>query len=86
MRFDFGGLYGLSANTGESHERGRPEHQHPQVPQDRGVTSQREIEKAVRAAIGSGRLKGNEALPAKVTLTVGGIDLTHSIDASIELE
>jgi hypothetical protein len=50
------------------------------------VTSQREVEKAVRTAIASGRIKGNEALPAKVTLTVGGIDLTHSIDASIELE
>ena len=51
-----------------------------------GVTSQREIEKAVRAAIGNGRIKGNEALAAKVTLTVGGIDLTHSVDGSIELE
>ena len=51
-----------------------------------GVTSQREIEKAVRAAIASGRIKGNEALAAKVTLTVGGIELAHSIDASIELE
>ena len=51
-----------------------------------GVTSQREIEKAVRGAIASGRLKGNEALPAKMTLTVGGIDLTHTIDDNIELE
>ena len=51
-----------------------------------GVTSQREIEKAVRAAIGNGRIKGNEALVAKVTLTVGGIDLTHSVDGKIELE
>jgi hypothetical protein len=51
-----------------------------------GVTSQREIEKAVRAAIESGKLKGNEALPAKMTLTVGGISLTHAIDDTIELE
>ena len=51
-----------------------------------GVTSQREIEKAVRAAVASGKLKGNEALPAKMTLTVGGIDLTHAIDDTIELE
>ena len=51
-----------------------------------GVTSQREIEKAVRGAIASGRLKGNEALPAKMTLTVGGINLTHTIDDNIELE
>ena len=51
-----------------------------------GVTSQREIEKAVRAAVASGKLKGNEALPAKMTLTVGGIDLTHAVDDNIELE
>ena len=51
-----------------------------------GVTSQREIEKAVREAIANGKLKGNEALPAKMTLTVGGINLTHTIDDNIELE
>ena len=51
-----------------------------------GVTSQREIEKAVRAAVASGKLKGNEALPAKMTLTVGGINLTHTVDDNIELE
>ena len=51
-----------------------------------GVTSQREIEKAVREAVASGKLKGDEALPAKMTLTVGGIDLTHAIDDDIELE
>jgi hypothetical protein len=51
-----------------------------------GVTSQREIEKAVRAAVASGKLKGNEALPAKMTLTVGGINLIHTIDDNIELE
>ena len=51
-----------------------------------GVTSQREIEKAVRAAVESGKLKGNEALPTKMTLTVGGINLTHTIDDNIELE
>jgi hypothetical protein len=51
-----------------------------------GVTSQREIEEAVRAAIGSGRLKGNEVLPAKVTLTVGGIDLNVGIEGAVELE
>jgi Family of unknown function (DUF6494) len=51
-----------------------------------GVTSQREIEEAVRAALSSGRLKGNEVLPAKVRLTLGGIDLSVEIDGSIELE
>ena len=51
-----------------------------------GVTSQREIEKAVRDAVASGRLKGNEKLPAKMTLTVGGINLSFAIDGSVELE
>jgi hypothetical protein len=51
-----------------------------------GVTSQREIEKAVREAVADGKLKGNEKLPAKVTLTVGGINLSHTIDGAVELE
>jgi hypothetical protein len=51
-----------------------------------GITSQREIEQAVRAAISGGRLKGNEALPAKVTLTVGGIGLSVEIEGAVELE
>jgi Family of unknown function (DUF6494) len=50
-----------------------------------GVTSQREIEDAIRSAVGSGRLKGNETLPAKVTLTVGGIDLSVEIEGTVEL-
>ncbi len=43
-------------------------------------------QEAVRAALGDGRLKGNEALPAKVTLTVGGIDLSVEIEGAVELE
>ena len=50
-----------------------------------GITSQREIEKAVRDAVASGRLKGGEKLSAKMVLTVGGVALTHEIDAEIEL-
>ena len=50
-----------------------------------GVTSQREIEKAVRAAVADGRLKGSEHLPAKMTLTIGPINLTHTIDDTIDL-
>ncbi len=37
-----------------------------------GITSQREIEKAVRDALADGRLKGHEKLPAKMVLTLGG--------------
>ena len=51
-----------------------------------GITSQREIEMAVRDAVASGRLKGNEHLPAKMTLSVGGIALSLVIDGSVDLE
>ena len=51
-----------------------------------GVTSQREIEMAVREALAKGKLKGNEALPAKVKLTVGTVELAVEIDGMIELE
>ena len=50
-----------------------------------GITSQREIEKAVREAIESGRLKGDEKLTAKMVLTLGGVGLAHEIDGEIEL-
>ena len=50
-----------------------------------GITSQREIEMAVREAVKAGRLKGNEKLPAKMVLTLGGVSLTHEISDEIEL-
>ena len=50
-----------------------------------GITSQREIEKAVREALAAGRLKGHEKLPARMVLTVGGISLAHEITDEIEL-
>jgi hypothetical protein len=50
-----------------------------------GITSQREIEKAIRDAIADGRLKGNETLPAKMVLTIGGVNLTHEVTEEIEL-
>ncbi len=51
-----------------------------------GVTSQREIEQAVRAGVGTGRLRGNEMLPAKVMLTLDGVGLALEIEGVIELE
>ena len=51
-----------------------------------GVTSQREIEKAIREAIADGRLKGSETLTAKVVLTLDHVGLTHTIDGTIELQ
>ena len=50
-----------------------------------GITSQREIEKAVRDALASGRIKGDEKLPAKVVLTIGGVSLSQEITGEIEL-
>jgi len=50
-----------------------------------GVTSQREIEKAVRDAIAKARIKGTERLPAKMVLTIGRVNLTHEVNDEIEL-
>jgi hypothetical protein len=51
-----------------------------------GVTSQREIEKAVREAVAAGRLKGDETLPAKMVLTVADLNLSFTVDGTVELE
>ena len=52
-----------------------------------GVHSQREIEAAVERAMASGKLKGNESLPAKMTLTLGGgTELSVSFEDIIKLE
>jgi uncharacterized protein DUF6494 len=51
-----------------------------------GVTSQQEIEKAVRKALADGTLKGKASLPARMVLTMEGVSLTHTIDGTIELE
>jgi hypothetical protein len=50
-----------------------------------GVTSQREIAKAVRDAIASGRIKGHEQLNAKIVLTIDGVGLVHEVNDVIEL-
>jgi len=51
-----------------------------------GITGQRAIEEAVRTSLSQGRLKDNEKLPAKVTLTLGRTELNVVIDGEIELE
>ena len=50
-----------------------------------GVTSQREIESAIRNALADGRIKGDETLPVKVSLSVREIDLSIDIDGDIDL-
>lgn len=49
-----------------------------------GVTSQREIETAVRRAIGAGKLKDRGKIAAKMTLHMPEIGLDHVIDGTIE--
>ncbi len=51
-----------------------------------GVHSQREIEAAVERAMSAGQLKGNESLPAKMTLTLGRTDLNITFEDNIRLE
>lgn len=50
-----------------------------------GVTSQREIEKAVREGLASGALTGEETLTARVRLEVDGLSLDVTIDGDIGL-
>ena len=51
-----------------------------------GVTSQREIETAVRDAVASGKISGDEALKAKVTLSIDKVGLSVVIDGDVELK
>jgi hypothetical protein len=50
-----------------------------------GVTSQREIETAVRAAINDGTLKGEETIQTKVTLSIESLGVSTEIDGAINL-
>jgi len=51
-----------------------------------GITSQREIEAAVRKAIDSGDLKGTETLHATTTLRVPEVGIELEISDEIALE
>ena len=51
-----------------------------------GVNSQLAIEKAVHKAITEGRLKGNEAFPAAMTLSIGKLNMNVRFDGEIRLE
>lgn len=47
-----------------------------------GVTSQQQIEKAVR----EGKLSGQPTMSAKVVLTIEGTDLNHVVEGAIDIE
>ena len=51
-----------------------------------GVTSQREIEKAIAAAMTADRLRGGETLAARARLIIEEIDLDITIEGDIALE
>ena len=51
-----------------------------------GVNSQLAIEKAVRKALEEGSLKGNESLPAHMTLHVGKLALEVKFDGELRLD
>jgi hypothetical protein len=51
-----------------------------------GITAQREIERAVEAAIRTGALKGNETLNARAELRIEGLPGEISVEGEIALE
>jgi hypothetical protein len=50
-----------------------------------GVTSQREIEQAVRDALKAGKIDDEAKLTATVRLTIDGVDLDETITGNIDL-
>ena len=51
-----------------------------------GITSQREIEKALNACFASGKLSGGEQLEVNVRLEMPEIGLVHSLQEKISVE
>ncbi|MEO8506178.1 MAG: DUF6494 family protein [Betaproteobacteria bacterium] len=51
-----------------------------------GVNSQREIERAVAAAIADGSITGTESFPTTMTLEVAGLKLRATFDGDIALQ
>ena len=50
-----------------------------------GITSQREIERAVRTGLEAGELSGSERLKVQMTLEMPGLALSFEIDGEIAL-
>ncbi len=50
-----------------------------------GVTSQREIEGAVRRALSSGKIRDNALLKPRVILSIPEVGLEHVVDGEIGL-
>ncbi len=50
-----------------------------------GITSQREIEKAVREAVAAGSLDAGGTVEARVTLELPGLGVTHVVEEQLDL-
>ena len=50
-----------------------------------GITSQREIEQAVRSAIADGSLAGDAKVVAKTTLELPQLGLVHVVEQTLDL-
>jgi hypothetical protein len=50
-----------------------------------GITSQREIERAVRDALASGQIKGSEKLKVTARIQIEGVALDHKVEGEIAL-
>ena len=51
-----------------------------------GITSQREIENAVRTAIDEGNLSGDESIEAKVPLSIESLGVSTDVNGKIDLK
>jgi hypothetical protein len=50
-----------------------------------GVTTQREVERAVQAALESGKLTGREVLQARIDMKLEGLPTDIAVEGQIEL-
>jgi hypothetical protein len=50
-----------------------------------GITSQREIENAIREKIENGKLQGVDSLPSRMILQIPELGLEYTIDSDIDL-
>ena len=51
-----------------------------------GISSQREIERAVRAAVAAGSLPTDGHVQVQMQLTIAGLDVVVQIDDTLDLE
>ena len=51
-----------------------------------GVTSQREIEAAVRQALAAGQLSAGDSFKVGMTLTIDRLGVSHQIDGEISVD